>query len=330
MFMIEYIDYVHTCCTKTLFSKLGVTEPWKFSEIEIFEWAYIFTYDKEEMDNQKKLFFREIRSDPVLNRVVEMTVKGSDFTKDRIIEDIYEYSFIKVYMLCYSFKKDGRVGLGAYPYNSHVFTGHMELFRNFVMLSSMYQMSSQEVFRTTISKELDIDEDIYQTLKDTDIYKESVVPGFTGHIHNPTYERLLQAWNLSDGQISISRVDEMGTDFNAKNSPLGNMCYRIPNLEVATDVPTYVDYVTTESSWTDHISKYWNIANFIKLVSFPSSFSQLYNYPLDSINANSMSKNCLFAQIQAITGIDCSARYSTYGGNFPRTRGYGGTSNFPR
>jgi len=197
------------------------------------------------------------------------------------------------------------------------------------MLSSMYQMSSQEVFRTTISKELDIDEDVYDTLKETKIFKDSVVPGFTGHINNPTYERLLQAWALSDGQISISRVDHMGTDFNAKNSPLGNMCYRIPSMKEVTDVPTYVDYVTTESSWTDHISKYWNIANFIKLVSYPSPFSQLYNYPLDSINANSMSYNCLFAQIEAITGIDCSSRYSTYGGNFPRSRGYGGTSNFP-
>merc|ERR1712232_513120 len=169
----------------------------------------------------------------------------------------------------------------------------------------------------------------YENLLDSSVYKNSVIDGFTGHIRNPEYERLLQAWQMSGAKISIERLDVFNNDFDAKNCPLGNMYYRVPTTEVATDVPTHVDYVTNPSSWTDHVSKFWNIANFIKLVEYPECFSQLFNFPLDSVNEKLLSNNSLFAQIEAITGIDCSARYSTYGGNFPRSRGYGGSSDFP-
>jgi len=331
-FMIKYNDYVHTCCTESYFSLLGVSAPYMFSETEIFEWTYSFTYDEKKMESQKYLFRKEVRADPVLNRAVDQTTKGSDEKKDRLIENAYVYSFIKVYLLCYAFRNTGRSGLLAHPYNSHVFSGHKELFNIFVALSSSYQMESDSIFQTTISKSLLLDEDVYDDIVASDIYKESFDQNFPGLIFNPVYERLLQTWSLCGGTISIDNIDNGDYNFDATNCPLGNAYYRTPSVKdgIATDVLTYVDFVTCKSSWTDHISKFWNLACFVELVKYPVNFSQLYNFPLDSIQSTRVSSNSIFAEVEAITGIDCSGRYSSYGSNFPKSRGYRGDLPFPR
>lgn len=322
--VIRYVDYLLRDCDRVYYSSLGIIGPAQFGESKTFEFSYQFTYDEEELDKQSKVFLNEVKSNSMLSRVVDLNISGNQSVKDEAVKNTYKYSFIKVFSLCYDFFISGKASLGAAPANSLVFYGHKELFLLFVTHNVFYHRMGTGS-KTVINKQLSIDTNVIDDLKKTDVYTSSVNVAFPGYLSNPLYERLLDGFKSSGTDIQIEYLDSGRMSIDPAFTPLGNMAFR--ENQLVADFDYYIDSVTIPESHTDHISKYWNVANFIKLISYDDFFpSQIY--PYISVSSLTIPSTSLFAQVESITGISCGSKFSNYGRGFPNLSGYVGPTGY--
>lgn len=322
--VISYRDYLLQDCDRVYYASLGIIGPGQFGESKTFEFTFQFTYDESELEKQSEVFLSEVKSSSSLSRIVDLNVSGNQLIKDQTIKNLYKYSFIKTYCLCYDFYVSGKASLGSAPANSLVFYGHKELFLLFVTHNVFYhRMNSRN--NTTLNKKLIIDESKIDEIKKTEIYTSSINISFPGYLNNPLYERLLDGFKLSGSEIQIEYLDSGRMSIDPAFTPLGNMCFR--ENQLIADFDYYIDSVTSQESHTDHISKYWNVACFIKIISYDDFFpSQMY--PYISVSEGTIPSTSLFAQVESITGIRCGSKFSNYGKGFPNLTGYVGPTGY--
>lgn len=322
--VLKYTDYLLEDCDRVYYSSLGLNAPSEFGESKQFEFGFEFTYDEEELEKQSQVFLDEVKSRSNLARVVDLNLNGNQAAKDSMVKDTYKYSFIKTYCLCRDFKLSGKASIGSAPSNSLVFYGHKELFLLFVTFNVFYHRLNMKS-NTTLNKSLSIDIDAFRYIQESEIYKSSVNSDFPGYINNPVYERLLDGFKWADSEIQIEYFDSGRLQIDPAFTPLGNMAFR--QVEADANVNYFVDSVTVPDSHTDHVSKYWNIANFIKVTSTDEFFPGQV-YPYISLPISSLTKSSLFAQVESITGIKCGSKFTNYGKGFPRLTGYNGPNGY--
>lgn len=325
--VISYTDYLLDDCNRAYYSYIGLSNPSNFSESVLFNFLYKFSYDEKELDKQATVFCDQVRSDSVLSKIVDLNIQGSQVYKNEVVANVYKYSFIKTFSLCYEYYISGKANLGAAPTNSLVFYGHKELFLLFIYSNVFYNRMGQKE-NTQLNKNLTIDLEAFEEIQKSPVYKESVNDLFPGYINSPTYERLLDGFRNSGSSIQVEYLDHGRIKIDPQFTPLGNMAYR-KNQNLASDCEYLIDTVTTKRSHTDHISKFWNIANFISIENHSEQFNIYMNYPYISIDEKMIPSTSLFAQVESITGIKCGNKYSNYGSGIPGMSGYNKGNNIP-
>ena len=89
------------------------------------------------------------------------------------------------------------------------------------------------------------------------------------------------------------------------------MCFVVANKQFGQR--TFVNTVNIRESLTDHVSKFWNIANCVYLKTLDEKFDDEYESPYFSVNKDKLSKSSYFAMVESITGLKCGVSYSSYG-----------------
>lgn len=312
---ILYRDHLTSSCNEEILSIQAVTDPRNIGTPIDLTFNYKLGYDLNQLNTQAQAFMIEFRSRPNFVSALDKCISLPFQERDNAVMNVYKYSLYKSFGIINQLVENGYNYLGNIPANSYLFYGHKELVYTFMNYNTHVQSCSQNM-NLYVSRILTIPENFLDDMENDPFFLEIQNEVYPGGIYNPTYERILHTLSTIDG-IECEIVSDMTTiDMSGFKIPLGNMVYQDkPGLFTNNET---IGTVRTLESLTDHISKYWNIANFIYCTSIPdyfsnSSTSQPYSY----VESSRLSPFSIFAQIESITGIDCNGKYSTYGVTYP-------------
>lgn len=307
--MIDYRDYLLNGCNNSYYNFVASINPDSFSRPVDFMFKYNIGFDMDEIYLQANTFSREISQKDALMRLLDERFFFSN-ESDQIKDDLanmYVYSFIKAAHVCRKLSTGNSKGIATYS-PTYIFTGH-KMLTDCCRARQMHYNDSLEGYRITLIKQLRLDSEQFKLIEKLDLYKSNFDSLFDV-ISNDRYERMLSCLSTSN---SLS-ICEMGSRNLAKAPafvPLGNMCFDIEDKN-SDDIHDFLSVISNKAL-RDHVSKFWNIANFITLVEKPEMLDKYSFVPYFRSNIDQLTPLSIFSQVQSITGLNCGRKYSDFG-----------------
>jgi hypothetical protein len=313
---IQYRDHLTSSCNEELLSVQAITTPRAMGTPTELRFEFQLGFNLERLNAQANAFSLEFRSNPHFVKALDSCISLQINERDQAVANCYKYSYYKAAKIIDNLRENGYNYLGNIPSNSYLFYGHKYLVYSYLNYNLHVQSCTQNM-NLYISRILSTDENFCDDFQNDPFYETIVSELYPGGIYNSTFERILQTME-SIPEIQCGPVhDNFDIDMSGYKVPLGNMCYR-NNTGLFTSAET-IGTVRTLESLTDHISKYWNIANFVYCTSVPDFSDNTTSNPYSYVESDRLSPYTLFAQIESITGIRCGDKYSTYGITYPYT-----------
>jgi len=315
---LRYHDHLHDGCTQVNLAAEALTAPRSIGTPVDLTFSFLISFNSSQLDKQATAWMNSVRGNSKISSAIDKFISISFEDRDAAIRDAYKYSFFKTFSAMQDLVINGFNYFGAVPSNSLVFYGHKMLFYTFMnynIFSPSLDLTSNVYLRRTVN----LDEDVLSEIEKDPVWISSFNETYPGGVFNPTFERILQALQeIEEIHVStLSHQNDIPADSTAYS--LGSMAYTSkakPNF--FSSMEESIATVSNYNSLTDHISKFWNVANFVNVIEIPERFNVPDSgSPYIYVRTRNVDDATIFAQVESITGLNNNGMYSRYGINIP-------------
>lgn len=314
--MINYKDYLQLASTNQILSTSGLTNPRSIGTPVDLTFKFILKYDSEKLDRMAEVFLSQIRANHTISNGIDRSIALPFNERNDCIKNSFKYSYFKTMYNIKMLYENGFNYVGSVPSNSYVFYGHKMLYYTFLD-NNIFNPSRSVDSNVYLTRVLDLDFSIFDNIEQESVYIESINNMYPGGIYNVNYERILSSFN-DIPEIQVSLLGERNDiPMESSVNPLGNTALTKGTKPlIGSAMEDSVATITCTESVTDHVSKFWNTANFISILDLPEQFQSVSSgSPYTYVTFGDINSSVLFAEVEAITGITNRGFYSQYGRN---------------